>query len=693
VRPGSLKGSAKTVAVVQARMRSERLPGKVLRHIAGRPAIAHVFERLQRAETLDEIWLAGVAGAEDAPVEQVARDCGAKVYRGSEQDVVGRFVAVADASGADLVVRVTADCPMIDPTVVDRVVGRFAQGDADFVSNTIARTYPDGLDVEAFSRAALDRTDREAVDPFLRAHVTPFMHGRLRDRLPWGKFRIAQVVHEADFSHLRWTLDEADDLEFLNRVVPRLPAGYGWQEVLALLSREPWLLTVNSGHRLHEGSARDLAARGPNVPRTYSRSDAYFERAVRTIPLASQTFSKSHQQWVRGAAPLFLTKGRGCRVEDIDGNGYIDYVLGLLPVVLGYRDPDVDGAIIRQLGDGITFSLASPIEAELAERLTRLVPCAERVRFGKNGSDATTAAIRLARAHTGRDRVAVGGYHGWHDWYIGTTARDLGVPAAVRALSSKFPFNDADALEALLRADPDGFAAVILEPDGAVAPAPGFLRRVREVTDRFGIVLIFDEIITGFRMDLGGAQKRHGVTPDLASMGKAMANGMPISAIVGRADIMARMDDIFFSATFGGEALSIAAAIATIDKLEREDVIGRLWRRGDSLRDRANAALSAAGFGGVVAFKGEGWWPRLTVTRPPVDANLFTSLWRQEFNANGLLLGASLNLCLAHDEDRVETETVAAIARAAAAVRAAVDGPDPAAQLRGVPIRPTFAVR
>lgn len=425
----------------------------------------------------------------------------------------------------------------------------------------------------------------------------------------------------------------------------------------------------------------------------YDKSNELFERASKVIPLASQTFSKSSQQWVRGAAPLFLTRGQGCRVSDADGNSYIDHVLGLLPVILGYSDPDVDAAIRAQLEDGITFSLAHPKEIELSERLVRLIPCAEMVRFGKNGSDATTGAIRLSRAHTGRSKVAICGYHGWHDWSIGTTTRNLGVPAAIQELSATFPYNDAAALEALLKRDPTGYAAIILEPCGVQYPERGFLERLRELATHYGVVLIFDEIITGFRLHMGGAQAHYGVTPDVACFGKSMGNGMPISALVGRAEIMRKIEDIFYSTTFGGEALSIAASIATLDKMERQNVVPRLWRRGEKLRDAANATLRQRGLGEFVSVGGEGWWPRIKTGKAPVDANLLTSLLRQEFNANGLLLGASFNLCLAHDDDAVTAETISAIDSAAGAVRDALDSGDPAARLRGEPVKPTFAVR
>jgi len=680
------------VAVVQARMSSTRLFGKVMAEIAGRPAIWWTLTRVRRAAGLDAVWLACSDMAADDELADFARELGVPVFRGDENDVLSRFAAVAAETSAQAMVRLTGDCPLADPDVIGRAVAKYAAGGADYVSNHLVRSYPDGLDVEVFSRAALERAHAEAKHAFLRQHVTPYIHGRLKDRLPWGGFKTAQIVHEVDFSHLRWTLDEPEDLAFLRRLLPQLPAEFHWLEAVAAMTRDPDLFWINRRHKPNEGAMRDLA-KGAVNGRRFDRSNQLFARAIERIPLGSQTFSKSHQQWVRGASPLFIQAGAGCRITDPDGNVFIDYLQGLMANVLGYGDPDVDAAIRAQLRDGMSFSLASTIEADLADRLARDIPCAEMVRYGKNGSDATSAAIRLARAHTGRDKVALCGYHGWHDWYIGSTSRHLGVPAAVRALSATFPFNDADALAAMLAREPDMYAAVILEPAGATAPVPGFLARLRALTERYGVVLIFDEIVSGFRMHRGGAQAFYGVTPDLAAFGKAMANGMPISAVVGRRGIMSRMDDIFFSGTFGGEALSIAAAIATIDKLARENAVERLWRRGDALIAASNRLFEKHGLAGVLRFAGDGWWPRLFITNPPVERQLMNSLLRQEFVAAGLLLAASYNLCLPHDSEAVMQETLAAFDAALGAVRGHLDAPDPAARLKGALVQPTFSVR
>ncbi len=416
-------------------------------------------------------------------------------------------------------------------------------------------------------------------------------------------------------------------------------------------------------------------------------------RAERVIPLGAQTFSKSRIQLPPGAAPLFVTHGDGGKVYDVDGNEYVDLISALLPNVLGYRDPDVDLAIRRQLTRGISFSLATEAETALAERLVKHIPCAEMVRFGKNGTDATSAAVRLARAATRRDRIMLCGYHGWQDWYIGATTRNLGVPAAVSALSHMVPYGDLAATDALFRQHPGEFAAIILEPAGATEPPAGYLQGLIDLAHRHGALVIFDEIITGFRWSLGGAQARYGVTPDLACFGKAMGNGMPIAAVLGRADIMRLMEDIFFSGTFGGEALSIAAAIATIDKMEREDVTGRLWQVGGELMSAVRAQIAAAGLDEVVKLVGVPPWAILAYRdHPKASKEAIKTLLLREMIAAGVLINASHNLCFAHTPADI-ARVLAAYEHALGVLREALDRGDIDRRLGNQVIRPVFAVR
>jgi glutamate-1-semialdehyde 2,1-aminomutase len=388
----------------------------------------------------------------------------------------------------------------------------------------------------------------------------------------------------------------------------------------------------------------------------YAKSESLLERASRTIPLASQTFSKSKTQYPHGVSPFFIQRARGSRVWDVDGNEYVDFINSLCAITLGYSDPDVDAAVRAQLEDGIIFSLPHPIEMQVAEAIVEMVPCAEMVRFGKNGSDATSGAVRLARAFTNRDRVAVCGYHGWQDWYIGTTARNRGVPQATRDLTHTFAYNDPQSLHALLKSHPGEFAAVILEPMNIAYPANGFLEAVKDLAHSHGALLVFDETITGFRYANGGAQELFGVTPDLATFGKGLANGYPVSAIAGRAEIMKLMEEIFFSFTFGGETLSLAAALATLAKLKREPVVETLRNRGQTVLDGVQSLIAKHGIGDFVMIGGHPAWSLMTIK----DAGPYTlwqikTLYMQELLTRGILTIGSHNMSYAHSEGDVRS--------------------------------------
>lgn len=390
--------------------------------------------------------------------------------------------------------------------------------------------------------------------------------------------------------------------------------------------------------------------------RSFEKSKAFLARAEQVIPLGSQTFSKSRTQYPYGVSPFFITRGQGSRVWDVDGNEYIDFVSSLASITLGYQDPDVTNAVRAQLDEsGVIFSLPHPLETEVAELICEMVPCAERVRFGKNGSDATAGAIRVARAHTGRDRVAVCGYHGWQDWYIGSTARNRGVPQATRDLTHAFAYNDLESLRKVLAAHKDEFAAVILEPMNVAEPQPGFLEGVKELAHQHGALLVFDETITGFRYANGGAQAHFGVTPDLATFGKGLANGYPVSAVAGRADVMKQMEEIFFSFTFGGEALSLAAAKATLEKLKREPVAATLAARGRHIVDGVRAMIENHGLQDVFSVSGHPSWSFFNIK----DARGATSfeiktLWMQEIIERGILSVGTHNVNFAHSQADVD---------------------------------------
>ncbi|TFV91755.1 aminotransferase class III-fold pyridoxal phosphate-dependent enzyme [Oxalobacteraceae bacterium OM1] len=425
----------------------------------------------------------------------------------------------------------------------------------------------------------------------------------------------------------------------------------------------------------------------------YLHSEEMLRRALETIPLGTQTFSKSKTQFPHGVSPYFVTHGKGCRVWDVDGNEYIDFINSLAAITLGYNDEDVTKAVRAQLDDGVIFSLAHPLEVKVAEKIVEMVPCAEMVRFGKNGSDATAGAVRLARAYTGRDRVAVCGYHGWQDWYIGTTARNRGVPKATRDLTHTFTYNDLDSLRRVLREYLGQVAAVVLEPMNLIRPVDGFLEGVKALAHEHGALLVFDETVTGFRYANGGAQEYFGVTPDLATFGKGVANGYPLSVIAGRADVMRLMEEIFFSFTFGGEALSLAAALATLEKLQREPVLSTLAERGADLLRRVQGLIDKHRLADVFTLSGHPAWSFLQMR----DAGGYTAweiktLFLQEMFARGILTLGSHNMCYAHGPNDID-QLLNAYDEVMPILRSALDDRSLSAMLKCASLEPLFKVR
>lgn len=421
------------------------------------------------------------------------------------------------------------------------------------------------------------------------------------------------------------------------------------------------------------------------------RSYSLLDRARKLIPGVSQTFSKGPTQLVQGVSPVYLQRGQGSHVWDVDGNEFIDYPTSLGPIVLGHNDPDVTKAVIAQISIGTVFSLSHPIELEVAEILVDAIPCADMVRYGKNGSDVTSAAVRVSRAFTGRDIVAFSGYHGWQDWYVGTTTRNAGVPAAVSDLSKTFTHNDIASLERLFNDYPDQIACVMMEVVGVVEPVDGFLESVKALCRKHGALLVFDEVLTGFRIAYGGAQERYGVVPDLACYAKALANGYPLSVITGRRDVMELFDEIFFSFTFGGDAVSLAAAQATLTKMQNEPVIEHLWTQGQKLQDGFNDLAREIGVSDFTSCIGLA--PRTVATFSDPESGkadlVLRSLMQQELVRRGVLFLFGFNISYALSDDDVDY-TLEALRSAMGVIASAIDSGDTASWVDGTIVQPVF---
>jgi len=682
------------IALIQARMKSSRLPGKVLKAMNGQPMLEHVFRRVSRVKGIGSVVVVTSNTSDDDAIEQFCVEKGFKVFRGSENDVLDRCYQAAKLYHATTVIRVTGDCPLIDPIVLDRMANEFQRGKLDYVGISGSYTYPDGFGAEVVSFEALERVHREARTTSEREHVTVYIRNHA------DQFRIQLIDNERyhPFIELHFSVDDEKDFAFVEHLEGILSVSnpdFGLDDVIQYLLDHPEVVKAAPVRQINEGYFKSyLADSQRQIPPVRSvqlkRSNDLLARAHRRIPSCTQTFSKSYTQFVQGVSPVYLEEGKGGLVYDVDGNEYVDHVLGLGSVTLGYGQPDVTEAVMAQTRKGPSFTLPHRLEVELAEKLCEIIPCAEMVRFVKNGSDATSAAVRVARGYTGRDIIACCGYHGWQDWYIGTTTRRYGVPKAVQDLTIPFPYGNLEALQKIFEENPGKVAAVITEPVGTMVPPPDYLPRLKELTHRYGALLIFDEVVTGFRLALGGGQQYFNVIPDLACIGKGMANGFSVSAVVGSRDIMQAFDKAFISFTFAGEAIGLAAALATIRVFERDNVIPMAWTRGRKLRDGYN--YFAAQYGLQAHTMAQGLPARtVNVFKPKGKFNelIFKSIFQQECTRRGVLFNAVMQTCLMHTGAQVE-RTLSVFDEGFKVLQKAYDSEDPSQFLLGKPLEPVF---
>lgn len=422
---------------------------------------------------------------------------------------------------------------------------------------------------------------------------------------------------------------------------------------------------------------------------SFKKSEELLAREVNVSPLAAQTFSKSYRYFCRGVAPSYMDHGEGCYIYDVDGNKFIDFMCALGPITVGYNDPTVNEAVINQVHKFASGSLQSELEVQLAEKLCEIIPCAEMVRFVKNGGDATTAAVRLARAFTGREVVLMSGYHGMHDWSIGASSNNKGVPKAVCELTKNFVYNDLEDIEKKLQGN--DVAAVILEPIQSNGPKEGYLEGVKELTHKYGAILIFDEVVSGFHYALGGAQEVFGVAPDLVAFGKGMGNGYPISAVAGRKDLLKQIEEgVFISTTFGGDSIAMAASLATLNILSQPGYYDHIIKIGTMIRDgiqeridkyALNDVLSVSGMPAHcgLAFEGHGSLSYLDIQ----------SVYSQTMIQNGILVFAIYFLNSHHTEKEAQAY-LNATDKAFAMIRKAIDEDSVEDILLGGKVDPVF---
>ena len=635
------------MALVQARMGSARLPGKVLKSIIDKPMIELLLTRLSQSSELNEIVVATSEEVQNDKLQSVVESLGYQCTRGSENDVLNRFYESAKLLKADVVIRITGDCPLVDSTLVDECVRGYQKSEVDYFSNIDPVTYPDGLDIEVMSFASIERANNETDSDFDREHVTPYIRNS-------DSFSKSSMTHIEDLSNQRWSVDEPEDLVVITNIFKHFSPNihFNWHQVLELKKQQPDLFAENQQIKNNEGA-------------TMGTGQKLYKRAKKVIPGGNMLLSKRPEMFLPEKWPSYFSKSKGCKVWDLDGNEYIDMsIMGIGTNILGYGHPEVDEAVIKTVKDGNMATLNCPEEVYLAEKLVELHPWADMVRFARAGGEINSIAIRIARASTGKDKIAICGYHGWHDWYLSTNLNDdknldghllpglqpNGVPRGLIGTTLPFNYNDIEQLEQLIKENNGEIAAIKMEVSRNEGPKDHYLQKVRDLATENNIILIFDECTTGFRETFGGLHKKYDVEPDLAIFAKALGNGYAISACIGRKRFMQAAQKTFISSTFWTERIGPTAALKTLEVMEREkswqtitQIGSNISSQWQSLAGKYELEISTWGLPALSGF---------TFNSP--NALSYKTLITQEMLKKGYLAANSVYACTGHSQKIVD---------------------------------------
>jgi glutamate-1-semialdehyde aminotransferase/spore coat polysaccharide biosynthesis protein SpsF (cytidylyltransferase family) len=552
----------KIAIIVQAREDSVRFPKKVLYPILRKPLILKILDRLKKSKLKDIVIVAIPNNKKNTNLEKILRKNKCKIYKGHEENVLKRYYDAAKKYKVDIVIRITSDCPFSDPKLIDKLINTLIEKKFDYVSNTLKPTYPDGLDAEVFTFKVLKEAHKKAKSKYDREHVTPYIKKN-------KKFKKFNLEYKTDLSNFRLTVDEKRDMELVEFVFKNFKQNFSWEKIIKSNNIKKLFFSKSKITQRDEGASMPLGQK-------------MWIRAKNIIPGGTMLFSKNPDLFLPKKWPSYFTKAKDCYIWDLENKKYLDMsFMGVGTNLLGYANSKIDNQVIKSIKKSNMSTLNSNYEIFLAEKLTEIHKWADMVRFARTGGEANSIAIRLARAFTKKDNIAVCGYHGWHDWYLSSNLmnkknleqhllRNLsikGVPKKLKGTVYPFKYNDLKQLKRIIR--DKNIGVIKMEVVRNILPKNNFLKKVREIASKNNIVLIFDECTTGFRGTYGGLHKVFGVNPDMAIFGKAMGNGYAISAIIGKKEIMNMANETFISSTFWTEKIGYVAALATIEEMKK----------------------------------------------------------------------------------------------------------------------------
>ena len=552
------------LAIIQARYNSIRFPGKVIKKINNQTILEILIKRLSKSKCISKIIVACSKNHDDKEIINICKKLRINYFTGSEIDVLDRFYNAAKKYKASCVVRITADCPFIDPEIVDEVINNFFLKKVDYASNVNPATFPDGLDVEVFKFKALKEAFKKSREPLDREHVTPFIKNN-------NKFKKFNLVNFADYSSIRLTLDEKEDFTVIENIIKKFNNNlhFNFKDILNLYNKNKNIFLANSHLVRNEGYNLNVGQK-------------MWKRAKKIIPGGTMLFSKNPDLFLPRFWPAYFEKTKGCNVWDLEGKKYYDLsMMGVGTNTLGYSRKEVDKAVRNIIDKGNMSTLNSKEEVLLAEKLVEMHPWSSMARFTRTGGEALAVAVRVARAASGKNNIAICGYHGWHDWYLSANLSDTnnlnshlmrnlpirGVNEQLKHSIFTFEYNKFDQLKDIIKKNNIG--VVVMEVSRNEKPKSDFLEKIRSLTRKKNIILIFDECTSAFRETYGGLHLKYKISPDMATFGKALGNGYAVNAVLGSYEVMKYAESTFISSTFWTERIGSAAALATLELMKK----------------------------------------------------------------------------------------------------------------------------
>ncbi len=640
-----MENKLKITAIIQARLSSSRFPEKVMKKINNKTIMQIIHSRLKKSKLINEIVFAIPKNNKELKLKNHLLKNKLKIFEGSKEDVLDRYYKTAKKFKSNVIIRITGDCPLVDVEIIDHMIDKLLKNKYDCITNFSPPTFPDGLDVAVIHKNCLYETWKMAKKIYDREHVVPYI-------IKNSKFKKFNYESNIDFSDERWTLDEPVDFKVLKNIFKHFKKdiNFSWKKVINLKKKKPNLFLPNKHIIRDEGSKISSGAK-------------LWKRANNLIPGGSMLFSKKSELFLPGVWPSYFSKAKGSKIWDLDGKKYLDMsLMGVGTNILGYGNSQVDKKVIETVTKGNMSTLNCPEEVELAERLIQIHPWADCAKFTRSGGEANAVAVRIARAATGKSKIVICGYHGWHDWYLAANLakkdnlkemllpglKTLGVPKELSGLALTFKYNDINSLKKIIENNKN-LGAIKMEVSRNSPPKKNFLSVVRKLATKHNILLIFDECTSGFRQTFGGLHKSYGINPDLAIFGKALGNGYAINAIIGKEEYMRFAKSSFISSTFWTERIGPSAALQTLSVMEKIKSWRLITKKGlflkksiEKLAQRKNLKIE---FTGLPAL--------LTFNIKSKNSFKYKNLITQELLKKSILATNSIYLCTEHNDDDI----------------------------------------